>query len=128
MASGWGKDGYSTTKPIVISKALRKMQVMLIKQNITLILTNQLRMSMNAMSFADPYVTPNGLAIPHHASVRLRLNKATVIKDKNGEKIGLNIDIVVKKNRVGPPLRKCSIPLSFSSGIDNYGSWLKKLK
>lgn len=95
---------------------------MLVKQNITLILTNQLRMSMNATSFADPYTTPNGLAIPHHASVRLRLNKATVFKDKDGNKVGLHIDVVVKKNRVGPPLRKCSIPLFFASGIDNYGS------
>lgn len=123
QASGWQKDGYSTTKPIVISKALRKMQIMLVKQNITLIFTNQLRMSMNAMAFSDPYVTPNGLAIPHHASVRLRLTKATAIKDtKSGVKIGLNLDILVKKNRVGPPLRKCSIPLYFGSGIDNYGS------
>ena len=101
---------------------------MLVKQNVTLILTNQLRMAMNAMAFSDPYTTPNGLAIPHHASVRLRLSKATAIKDKNGDKVGLHIQVQVKKNRVGPPLRKCSIPLYFASGIDNYGSWLKTLK
>ena len=86
-------------------------------------------MAMNAMAFSDPYVSPNGIAIPHHASVRLRLNKATVMKDpQTGDKIGLDLQITVKKNRIGPPLRKCKIPLYFTSGIDNYGSWLKTLK
>lgn len=95
---------------------------MLVKQNITLVLTNQLRQSMNAMAFSDPYVTPNGLAIPHHSSVRLRLNKATIISDSDKNKIGLNLEVLVKKNRIGPPLRKCTIPLYFSSGINNYES------
>lgn len=259
MTSGWQKDGYATSKPIIISKALRKLQIMLVKQNITLILTNQLRQSMNAMAFADPYcvdpfttkikiryykmnyieqeltlfqfaerfinlnnfktpteidiseldiqvlgrstddvdtynkinkfivkqsvplhytdgklkgtsnhriiqgkeqiylkehpdfhivqqqmcvvdiqvqnthnyyanerlnhnTTPNGLAIPHHSSVRLRLNKATIISDSDKNKIGLNLEVLVKKNRIGPPLRKCTIPLYFSSGINNYES------
>jgi len=49
-------------------------------------------MAMNAMAFSDPYVSPNGIAIPHHASVRLRLNKATVMKDpQTGDKIGLDL-------------------------------------
>lgn len=55
MASEWGKDGYSTTKAIVLSKAMRKITNLIGREKILLICTNQLRQKMNAPAFSDPW-------------------------------------------------------------------------
>jgi recombination protein RecA len=50
MESEHGKDGYNTSKAIIISKALRKITGLIGKQRILVVFTNQLRMNMNAMA------------------------------------------------------------------------------
>lgn len=54
LESDHGKDGYATTKAIVISKAMRKITQMIAKQRICLIFTNQLRQKLG-VSFGDPW-------------------------------------------------------------------------
>jgi recombination protein RecA len=49
----YAKEGYATDKSIILSRALRKMTGLLAKQRVLVILTNQLRMKMNAMPFSD---------------------------------------------------------------------------
>lgn len=75
--------------------------------------------------------TPGGMAIPFHASVRVRLQKAGQIKMTiNGieQVVGVKTLATIKKNRFGPPQRKCEFNIYFDSGIDNAGSWLIQLK
>jgi recombination protein RecA len=55
MESDFGKDGYATSKAIIISKAMRKITGMLGRERIALVFTNQLRQKMNAPAFSDPY-------------------------------------------------------------------------
>ena len=125
-----GKDGYATEKAIVLSKAMRKITNMLARQNVCLILTNQLRVRMG-VSFGDPYGTSGGKAVAFHSSVRIRLKSLGQIKMKlNGvdQVIGIKTRAIVQKNRLGPPLKSVDYDIYFESGIDNYGSWLETLK
>ena len=131
MASEWGKDGYSTTKAIVLSKAMRKITNLIGREKILLICTNQLRQKMNAPAFSDPWTTSGGKAIAFHASVRLRLSPAGMIKvERNGTKevAGIQTSVKVVKNRMGPPLRTIEYPIYFDRGIDDNFSLLEMLK
>ena len=127
LDADFDKDGWATSKAIVISKAMRKITQMIGRQKIALVFTNQLRVKLGAM-FGDPYTTSGGKALPFHASTRVRLKNKGQIKDSKKNVIGMSIIAQVIKNRLGPPLRKAEFPLYFESGIDDEGSWLQVLK
>ena len=127
MSSDYDKDGWATSKAIIISKAMRKITQMIGRHKITLVFTNQLRQKMGVM-FGDPYTTSGGLALPFHASTRVRLQNMGMIKDKDGEVIGHKCRAKIIKNRIGPPLRTSDYEMYFDRGIDDEGGWLQTLK
>lgn len=130
LSAEHGKDGFATEKALVLSKAMRKITNMISKQNICLVLTNQLRIRLNA-SFGDKYTTSGGKAVAFHSSVRIRLISTGKIKaDIAGVErvVGIQTKAVVQKNRLGPPLKTINYDIYFDSGIDNYGGWLTELK
>ena len=131
MAAEFDKDGWATSKAIVLSKAMRKITNFVGRERLCLIFTNQLRTRLG-VSFGDPYTTSGGKAIGFHSSVRLRLKSIGQIKlkDDNGreEVFGIKTRAQVIKNRMGPPLRSIDYEIYFDSGIDDYGSWLTMLK
>ena len=127
LNADFDKDGWATSKAIVISKAMRKFTQMIGRQRVALVFTNQLRVKLGAM-FGDPYTTSGGKALPFHASTRIRLKNKGQIKDNKKNVIGMTILAQVIKNRLGPPLRKAEFPLYFESGVDDEGSWLQVLK
>lgn len=123
MESEHGKDGYNTSKAIIISKALRKITGLIGRQRILVIFTNQLRMNMNAGPFGDKWVVPGGKAMGFAASVRVRLSNTGNLK-KSDKIIGNGCKAVVTKNRMGPPKRIAEFEIHFDSGIQNLKSWL----
>jgi recombination protein RecA len=130
MAAEYDKDGYATSKSIILSKAMRKVTNWIARENICLIFTNQLRTKLG-VSFGDQWTTAGGKAIPFHASVRLRLKNTGMIKAKvNGveQVVGSKTEVQVVKNRMGPPHRKVNYDIYYDSGIDNYGGWLETMK
>ena len=130
MAADYEKDGWATTKAILLSKAMRKITNMIGRQRICLIFTNQLRTKLG-VSFGDPWTTAGGKSVAFHSSVRLRLKSAGQIKLRvNGrdEILGIKTRCQVIKNRLGPPLRSVDYDIYFDSGIDDYGSWLTLMK
>ena len=127
MEADYEKDGWATSKAIIISKALRKITQMIGRNKITLVFTNQLRQKMGVM-FGDPYTTSGGLALPFHSSTRIRLKNMGQIKDKDGNTIGVKCRAQVIKNRIGPPMRKADYDMYFDRGIDDEGGWLQVLK
>jgi recombination protein RecA len=122
-----GKDGYATTKSIIISKAMRKITNMIGRQKVLIVFTNQLRQNLNAMAFGDKYTVSGGKALAYHCSVRVRLNNTGKLK-KGEEVIGNECKAQVVKNRMGPPQRQATFDIYFDSGIADYASWLKVLK
>ena len=117
VEADYSKDGWATSKAIILSKAMRKVTQMVGRQRIALIFTNQLRQKLGVM-FGDPWTTSGGKAIGFHASCRLRLKSMGQIKAKvNGvdETIGIKAQAQVVKNRMGPPLRKAEFEIYFDS-------------
>ena len=126
----YSKDGWATSKAIVLSKAMRKITQLMGRQKVTLVFTNQLRVKLGAM-FGDPYTTSGGKALGFHASCRLRLQAAGQIKakvDGKDQVIGIKTKAKIIKNRMGPPLRTAEFDIFFDSGVDNFGGWLTALK
>ena len=127
MEADYEKDGWATSKAIVISKAMRKITQMIGRERIALVFTNQLRQKLGVM-FGDPWTTSGGKALPFHASTRLRLKNLGQLKDSKKNVIGMKCRAQVVKNRLGPPLRHADYIMYFDSGIDDYGSWLTVMK
>ena len=127
MEADFEKDGWATSKAIIISKAMRKITQMVARQKVALVFTNQLRQKLGVM-FGDPWTTSGGKALPFHASTRVRLKNGGQIKDTKNNTIGMKIKAQVIKNRLGPPLRTAEFQLYFDRGVDDYGGWLSVLK
>ena len=106
-----------------MSKGLRKITDLIGKEKITLVFTNQLKMNPGAGPYGDPWVTPYGKAVPYHASVRIRLNSSTKLKDANGNVYGVKTNARCVKTRLGPPHRRCTFEIHFDVGVDDVGSW-----
>jgi recombination protein RecA len=127
LESGYDKDGYNTTKAIVVSKAMRKITNMIGRQKVLLLFTNQLRHNMNSVAFGEKYVVPGGKSIAYHSSVRIKLDTVGKLKHKD-KIIGNTCRATVFKNRMGPPHRKAEFDVYYDSGIARYASWIKVLK
>ena len=127
LASEYENTGFATSKAKFLSKSMRMITNYIAQMSICLIFTNQLRMKLNTMAFADPYTTSGGKALSFHSSVRIRLQTAGQIK-VGTDIIGMNVKAKVVKNRLGPPLRTAQYNIYFDSGIDDYGSWLEVMK
>lgn len=132
MAADYDKDGWATSKAIILSKAMRKITNFVGRERICLIFTNQLRTRLG-VTFGDQWTTSGGKAIAFHASVRLRLKSVGQIKvSKSAEQpeaiVGATTRAQVVKNRMGPPLRSVDYDIYYDSGIDDFGSWLTMMK
>ncbi len=105
----------------VISKGVRKIVGIIGKNNVTLLMLNQLRDAIG-VTHGDPHVTPGGKAIPFASSVRIRLTSGTQVKDKQGNIIGSHVTCTIKKNKLAPPWRKMMFDIIFGKGIveDDY--------
>ena len=130
MEADYEKDGWATSKAIILSKAMRKVTQMIGRQRICLVFTNQLRQKLGVM-FGDPWTTSGGKAVGFHSSCRLRLKSMGQLKtkvDKQDVVVGMKTTAQVVKNRMGPPLRKAEFEILFESGVDDLGGWLNVLK
>lgn len=68
MAAEYDKDGYATSKSIILSKGMRKLTNMIGREKICLIFTNQLR-SRLGVSFGDPWCVD-----PFTTKIKIRYN------------------------------------------------------
>ncbi len=127
LESEYDKDGWATSKAIIISKAMRKITNMIARQKILLVFTNQLRQKLGVMGVGEMYTTSGGKALGFHSSVRLRLSAIGKIK-KGDEVIGIKCKSQVIKNRIGPPLRNAVYDMYFSYGIDDNSDMFNYLK
>lgn len=112
-----------------VSRGLRKLNLMLGREKVALVVTQQLRMKITPGQFIvlDPYTTTYGKAMQFYASVRVRLvkpeGKSNMILNEKQEALGVRTVAEVKKTRFGPPWRKREFNIMFNDGIDDLQSW-----
>jgi len=115
-----------------ISRGLRKINSVLKDNNITLIMTNQLRANMDKKNpYSDPFIEPCGNAPIFYSDIRFRLLKSKKIENVEKQQTGSLLKVKFLKNRFGPPPGECEIPLYYSRGFDNdvaIFNFLKELK
>lgn len=100
-----------------ISKGMRKITGIIGDTNALMFCCNQIRQKIGVM-YGDPNVTPGGMAIPFHASVRISLTGGGHLKHpKTGEIYGIEVNAFIKKNKISAPYRKVSFEIHFGKGI-----------
>lgn len=104
------------TKAKLMSAGMRKLGALAFRENVTFIITNQIRKKIGVM-WGPNETRPGGEAVPFHASVcvEVRMGKKIRKKTKNtsgdrvGRVIGTNVSIHCEKNKVRPPFAKASL-------------------
>jgi len=105
----------------LLSKGLRKITGELSNAKTILIFISQMRASL-ASSFVGPSkISTGGNSIKFFASIRLKIDKIKMHKDKEGAVIGNRLKIEAVKNKCGCPFRSCEIDLIFAKGVDVIG-------
>ncbi len=107
-----------------IGLLLRRLTERIAGTRILCLFINQIRDTF-AM-FGAKTESPGGHALKSHASVRLELHKAKLIKDGNNP-VGIDGAITVVKNKVGIPFRSVGFKLYFERGFHSYESLIEHL-
>lgn len=103
----------------VISAEMRKLQSMVVEQDVTVYIINQTRDKIGVM-YGSPETTPGGNAMKFYASLRFRTSTKKKIEHATLEKFaGINMQVKNIKNRMCAPFHVAEdIKLYFESGID----------
>jgi len=97
----------------MMGQALRKMTTRIYDAGAIVIFINQVRSKIGVF-FGSPETTSGGRALPFYATQRIRLRGGEEI----GQGEGKMIVAKVVKNKLGPPLKECKIPLIYGKGVD----------
>ena len=109
----------------MMGQGLRKLTGRISRAGAVVIFINQVRTKIGVF-FGSPEVTTGGRALGFYASIRLQLRSGEAMPDKVNP-IGRYVRIKVVKNKVGPPLKECQVPLIFGRGIDRAGEIFSEL-
>jgi recombination protein RecA len=102
----------------LMSDAMRKLVADAEDNKVALVFVNQIRQKITM--FGDPNDTPGGLAMKYYASQRIQLkkpNKDDVIKDGDGDQVGVVIRYKIVKNKMAPDGNEGEFHILLKNGI-----------
>ena len=109
----------------MMSKGLRRISSSINKTKTVVIFINQLRDNIGGFGPAAPIsTTPGGRALKFYATQRIEVGKGTQIK-QGDERLGNEMKITVKKNKVAPPFKIATPDMIYGEGVSPYGEVLK---
>lgn len=108
----------------LMSTFMRRVAALVSNSKVALVLVNQIRS--NLQQYGAPEQSTGGKAIKFYASLRLEVRGNIGGKkiQRGSDIIGQEVDVTVKKNRLGAPGRKATFDLIFGQGFDASGSLL----
>lgn len=113
----------------LLGGALRKFDKIVKKNNVGLVVINQVRSKINVM-YGDPTTAAaGGRSLEFYLSVNLKTKSGKndfIVKDNR--KIGIEGSIVNTKNKVFTPFKECEFKLFFDQGFDPYEGLLPSLE
>lgn len=101
----------------MVTKFLRRNIHNIAKNNVAVILINQVRDKIGA--YMATFETPGGHALKHFSSLRISLSRGQEMKVAN-ETVGIMTKFVIRKNKLSAPFRSYTIPIVFGKGIDTF--------
>ena len=101
----------------LMSKALRRLNPKISKNNVTVIFINQIREKVGVI-FGNPETTTGGRALKFYSSLRMDLRLKEKIRDNNNKFVGQLIKIKVVKNKLSEPYKEAIIELNYNEGFN----------
>jgi len=102
--------------PRLMARFFRRQVYKVRTGNVAVLFTNQVRAKIGA--YIPTIEPPGGNAMKHYCSMRILLTKGKDIKDDDKESIGTSTKFVIKKNKVGKPLRSFNVAITYGKGYD----------
>lgn len=104
-----------------IRAGMRMVSSHLQSHNALHLISNHLIAKIGVM-FGNPKTTPGGSGIPFQASVRIELSPGKKIKNKDNEeqKIGIQSNVYIAKNKISVPFKETTLDIYFDRGVDPY--------
>jgi recombination protein RecA len=109
---------------------LRKINMRLRVQKVALVIINQIREKVGVM-YGNPETNAGGgRALEYYLGVDLRcsVNKSDLIKDDDGQLMGIKGKVKNTKNKCSIPFQECEFRLFFDEGLDPYYGLTKLLE
>jgi len=123
-----GRNEAGMRRAKIIGEGLKKYMPMVYKNQICLIIVNQVRDKMNVM-FGDKTDVPGGRQVKHWASLRLGMKVIGSVKDKDTkEQVSTKVQLLVRKSRVCKPFGIVNLDIPVDEPINKYSGLLDYLK
>lgn len=119
---------YGGDRPKKFGIGYRKRLREIAKKGLCIVVIDQLRDKFSKVSYGEQMTYSGGKAIGFYAYVQIHLKKGKIIENKNGKKIGVNINFIIAKNKAGEPFREGSFRFLFKYGIDDIASNIEFVK